>query len=130
MMDPATSAQLLYSTVNLDEKQAELKSQIKKFRRRRKKTDKDRSQALTEMSDEFDDECDEDDDEEEKTNSKKLMWTAGTIGTAMSTIGMNVLAAVLYRGPIAMVSCAIATLTAGTVAVHEPSMQDVNSKYP
>jgi hypothetical protein len=118
---------MVYSRVNLSEKQGELEMEVKRLRR--KKTDQDRSEALTEMSYEFDDEFDEFGEEIPQMATKSVVWTIGAVVTALATIGMNICSVILTTGIVDMISCGIASLVSATVAVREPFMEDLNSEY-
>jgi hypothetical protein len=119
---------MVYSRVNLSEKQGELEMEVKRLLR--KKTDKDRSEALTERSYEFDDEVDDEFGEEiPQMTTKSAMWTIGAVVTALATIGMNICSVILTTGIVNIISCGIASLVSATVAVREPLMEDLNSEY-
>ena len=83
----------MYSSVNMNEKQTEIKLELMKIRRR--KTYKERSQAFTETSDEFDDEFE---DETSGITAKSALWKIGIVGMALATIGANVFSVISFRG--------------------------------
>ena len=94
-----------------------------KFKRRQKR-DKD-SEALTET--------DYDSDDEEAGNktaqsNKNILSTAGIMAGAVGTLGVNILAGILYAAPLNVAACVSGSIAASSVAVSEPFLSDVNSK--
>lgn len=114
----------MYSSVNMNEKQAEIELELMKIRRR--KTDKDRSQAFTEANDGFDDEFE---DDTPGARAKSALWKTSTVGMALATIGANVFSVISFAGLTNMIACGVASLTSSVIAVRSVIMQDENSEY-
>jgi hypothetical protein len=127
-MIQAASTKFLYSAVNLSEKQVNIEAELKRLRRR-KKTDKERSQALTETSEDDDWEDDDWEDDEPPRDPKHTIWKAGTVGTAVATIGASVYSILSpFGGVISLVAGAVAACISSMVAVRELFLGDIHGE--
>jgi hypothetical protein len=122
-MIQAASTKALYSAVNLSEKQANIEAELKRLRRR-KKTDKEGSQDLTETS-----EDDDGEDDEPPRDPKHTIWKAGTVGTAVATIGASIYSILSpFGGVSSLLAGGVATGVSFTVAVRELYLGDIQGE--
>lgn len=117
-----SSVSYAYTVLSASEEQAELKAQVNKLKRR-KKRDKGHSVAATE--DEFDGSTDK---EQNKKDNEGLLWRALAITTAAVSVGANLFAMFTFGGTFHTITGGIAAAVSTTVATRAVSLEDAESK--